>query len=147
MYFNRASREVFITFSGIVGTCEKLIDILPSPRWMSKGMIRNIKMVRAYAEKVVKSFEEQLDKDQWEAALRNGLDTEFVLVSKANPRTRKEYYTVPAEVLKSLAEHCLLDCATCLKDSREIKRCQLRRDLLQAGMLPGGTGECPFRVG
>ena len=144
MYFNRASREVFITFAGIVGTCEHLIDTAPA---YLKPMMRSIKMVRAYAEKVVKSFEEQLDKDQWEAALRNGLDTEFVLVSKANPRTRKEYYTVPAEVLKSLAEHCLLDCATCLKDSREIKRCQLRRDLLQAGVLPDGTGECPFRIG
>lgn len=144
MYFNRASREVFITFAGIVGTCEHLIDTAPA---YLKPMMRSIKMVRAYAAKVVAGYEDQLDKDQWDAALRHANDSELLVVSKANPRTKQECYVVPADVMERLAQGCLLDCATCLKDSKEIKRCQLRRDLLQAGMLPGGTGECPFRIG
>lgn len=144
MYFNRASREVFIMFSGFGGLCEKLIDINPV---YLRPMMRNLKMARAYINKVVTSFMEDLDKDQRDAALRYANDTELSLVHKASPRAGRDYYYVPAEVMEHLVYGCLLDCATCLKDSKEIKRCQLRRDLLQAGMLPGGTGECPFRVG
>lgn len=144
MYFNRASREVFIMFSGFGGLCEKLIDINPV---YLRPMMRNLKMARAYINKVVTGFMEDLDKDQRDAALRYANDTELSLVPKASPKAGRDYYYVPAEVMEHLVYGCLLDCATCLKDSKEIKRCQLRRDLLQAGMLPGGTGECPFRVG
>ena len=144
MYFNRASREVFIMFSGFGGLCEKLIDINPV---YLRPMMRNLKMARAYINKVVTGFMEDLDKDQRDAALRYANDTELSLVPKASPKAGRDYYYVPAEVMEHLVYGCLLDCITCLKDSKEIKRCRLRRDLLQAGMLPGGTGECPFRIG
>ena len=143
MYFNRASREVFIMFSGFGGLCEKLIDINPV---YLRPMMRNLKMARAYINKVVTGFMEDLDKDQRDAALRYANDTELSLVPKASPKAGRDYYYVPAEVMERLVQGNLMGCATCLLDGKEAKACQLRRDLLQAGIPAESARECPFRV-
>ena len=78
---------------------------------------------------------------------REASNSQIMVMPKTDPRAEKEYAIVEGETLERIVKNSLSDCALCLKNESEVKQCQLRKDLLQCGILPkpNGRGHCPFQ--
>ena len=85
-----------------------------------------------------------IDRDQYEGIIRFTNNSELMVYPKSSPINKNEYWKVERRELEELLQDSVSDCLLCMNDSKEIKKCRKRKLLLKCGIIPGGTGECPF---
>lgn len=106
---------------------------------------KNANMAATWAEKwvgeVLADYEEEA-----EELMRLARSVEIQLAPKAAARTGREMVILPQDAVDRITGAALSDCALCFKEGKEIRKCQMRKDLSAAGVAARGRGECPYRM-
>lgn len=143
MYANEDLKKIIICFAGVSGLMEEILEKKP-PKM--KEAEKEVTEIKGLADKVLEVCEAGLDDDQIRGLLRYASNHTLSVTSKYNPRAEKDYYTVSQEALDRLLGDVMSDCSLCDKAGKQIKRCQRRRDLLECGIIPKGTEDCPYKL-
>ena len=143
-YLTAQSKNVIACIAGCIGVMEDMIRF-DFPEY--REVMPRIKACRTHLTKVIEAGEKDIDQDQKIALIRWMSNSQIMVMPKTDPRAEKEYAIVEGETLERIVKNSLSDCAVCLKNESEVKQCQLRKDLLQCGILPkpNGRGHCPFQ--
>lgn len=143
-YLNTQMKEVALCLAGCHGLMDTLDENLPDKLLPHRKTVRTI---RTLAGKLLQECLRDIDEEQLQYLQRWTNNTELLVVPRSDVRGGKKYMIMDAEQVKRILKYGLNDCALCLKTPTEVKQCQLRKDLLQSGVMPkpGGRGECPFQ--
>lgn len=143
-YITEQGKRVIACVAGTIGVLEDMIR-LDMPEY--RAVMPRIKACRTHMLKVLETGEEGIDADQRAALIRWCNAAEIMVMPRSDPRAAKEYAVVEGATLERIVKHSLSDCACCLNSETEVKQCQLRKDLLQCGIMPkpNGRGHCPFQ--
>jgi len=106
---------------------------------------RSLQAMQRHAEKALAAMLEEVPPEQIPAIQRLASASTLMAMPQTSPQAQKEYYVVPTDVLERLLEDVAADCMLCAKEGKELRRCQRRRDLMEAGLIPAGTRDCPYQ--
>lgn len=143
-YLSEQGKRVIACIAGTIGVFEDMIRLdLPEYR----EVLPRIKACRTHMLKVLEVGERGIDPDQKAGLVRWCNNSTIMVMPRTDPRSEKEYAIVEGETLERIVKNSLSDCAVCLNNETEVKQCQLRKDLLQCGIMPkpNGRGHCPFQ--
>ena len=143
-YINAAMKEVVLCVAGCQGFMDTLYETTPEKLLPVRKYIKTIKTL---SEKILECCESGIDKDQLVSLLRWADNCELLVVPRTDTRAGKKYMIVDGEVIERIVKNSLFDCSSCLKLEADVKKCQLRKDLLQCGVMarPNNRGHCPFQ--
>ena len=117
-YANKAVKEIVVVLAGCIGYADTL--------------------------KALEAIMEGLDTDQVQGMLRFANSCNLMAVPKHNPAAQKECYICPVDAFDRLVLEPTGECAFCMKEGKEVKRCQRRRDLAACGIVTEKSTECPY---
>lgn len=106
---------------------------------------RSLQAVQRHAAKALAAMVEQVPADQIGGLMRLASASTLMAMPQTSPQSQKEYYVVPTEVMERLIGDVTADCMLCTKEGKDLRRCQRRRDLMEAGIIPAGERECPYQ--
>lgn len=142
-YANKALKRAVVCMAGIKGYAETLLEIEWEPIEEVKP---NLKEIWDNTEIVLAHLCAPLDEDQMDGLLRYARDHEIEILPKYSPQAQTEFYSVEKEAFDRLLTDVITDCGFCVKEGKEIKKCQRRRDLLKCGVIKGQmSGDCPYK--
>lgn len=142
-YANQALKRCVVCIAGIKGYAETLLELDYEP---TNGVKENLKAIWDNAEIILAHLCEPLDKDQMRGMLRYADDHEIQILPRHSPAAQTEFYTMAKEPFDRLLTDVITDCGFCMKEGKEIKKCQRRRDLLECGVIKGQMqGDCPYK--
>ncbi len=140
-YLNKSTKEIVMKLGCWVAWSRRMID---AEYRNSKKAKRSIKAMHNHAVKALDAVIEGLDEGQIKNCVRYIERSELAVLPQSDVRIDKEYYFVEAGAFRRLMDDVLSECAFCMKDEREVKRCGRRRDLIDCGAVAVGEKGCPF---
>lgn len=80
---------------------------------------------------------------------RTAAESRMRIVNRQSVEAREKHILAPLEAIQRLMEGVTMDCMGCMKEGKEINKCQRRRDLLACGCIPAieEKGTCGFEKG
>lgn len=90
------------------------------------------------AASALKKMVAGMDDDQLRYLQRYIERSEFAVIPKYHPDAKREFIVTTSDVIERLTEHVLGECMLCEKTGKQVKRCQIRKDLIACGV----TVEC-----
>lgn len=141
-YANKAVKEIVVVLAGCIGYADTLKGL---EFRNSKKARRSLAAMQNHAEKALEAIMEGLDTDQVQGMLRFANSCNLMAVPKHNPTAQKDYYVCPVDAFDRLIGDVASACAFCEKEGKEVKRCERRKDLLECGVIPWGSKECPYQ--
>lgn len=141
-YANKATKEIVVVLAGCIGYADTLKGL---EFRNSKKARRSLAAMQNHAEKALEAIMEGLDTDQVQGMLRFANSCNLMAVPKHNPAAQKECYICPVDAFDRLVLEPTGECAFCMKEGREVKRCQRRRDLAACGIAGETSTECPYQ--
>lgn len=142
MYVNRATKEIIIVLAG----CKGYADVLQQCSYNNhEKALPYITAMGENANKALEIIMDGLDQDQVKGITRFADNMQLMAMPKFNPRSQYDCYVVPADVFDRLFADVVTDCAFCVKEGKEVERCQRRRDLAACGVVMGSNGSCPYQ--
>lgn len=141
-YANKATKEIVVVLAGCIGYADTLKGL--EFRNSTKAR-RSLKAMQNHAEKALEAIIEGLDTDQVQGMLHFANSCNLMAVPKHNPAAQKECYICPVDAFDRLVLEPTGECAFCMKEGREVKRCQRRRDLAACGIAGETSTECPYQ--
>lgn len=141
-YANKAVKEIVVVLAGCIGYADTLKGL--EFRNSTKAR-RSLKAMQNHAEKALEAIMEGLDADQVHGLIRFANSCNLMAVPKHNPAAQKDYYVCPVDAFDRLIGDVASACAFCAKEGKEVKRCERRKDLLECGVIPWGSKECPYQ--
>lgn len=144
MYLNAALKEIILCVAACNGMMETLYEANPEKL---KPVRRYVKTIHTLTEKILEEAERGIDNDQLIQLLRWADNCQIVVVPKTDANANKKYVLVDEKEMERILKNTLAECATCLKGEEEVKRCQMRKDLLANGLMQRqkSRGICPFQ--
>ena len=141
-YANHATKEIIVVLAGCIGYADTLkgLDFRNS-----KKARRSLMAMQNHASKALEAVMDGLNPEQVEGLIRTANSLELKCVTKHNPEAKKDYYICPVDVFDRLMGDVANACAFCDKQGKEVKRCERRKDLLDCGVIPWGSKECPYQ--
>ena len=141
-YANKAVKEIVVVLAGCIGYADTLKGL---EFRNSKKARRSLAAMQNHAEKALEAIMEGLDTDQVQGMLRFANSCNLMAVPKHNPAAQKECYICPVDAFDRLVLEPTGECAFCMKEGREVKRCQRRSDLAACGIAGETSTECPYQ--
>lgn len=141
-YANKAVKEIVVVLAGCIGYADTLKGL---EFRNSKKARRSLAAMQNHAEKALEAIMEGLDTDQVLGMLRFANSCNLMAVPQHNPAAQKECYICPVDAFDRLVLEPTGECAFCMKEGREVKRCQRRRDLAACGIATEKSTECPYQ--
>ena len=143
-YLNAHMKEIILGVAAGQGFVEALLDDMPEKL---QPVRKYIKTIKTFYEKILQECERGIDDDQLIGLFRLLNNSEFLIVPRSDVRVGKEFIVADAAQIERILKNSLSDCAVCMYNEGEVKRCQLRKELLQCGVIPrqNGRGHCPFQ--
>ena len=142
-YANQALKRAVVCMAGIKGYAETLLEIEWEPTQGVKDYLKNI---WDSAETILAHFCADLDPDQLKGLIRYAEGHEIEILPRYSPQAQTEFYSVEKEAFDRLLTDVITDCGFCVKEGKEIRKCQRRRDLLECGVIKGQMqGDCPYK--
>lgn len=142
-YANQALKRVVVCMAGIKGYASTLMELDYEP---TNGVKDYLKNILDSAETILAAICSDLDPDQMRGLIRYAEGHEIATLPKYSPQAQTEFYSVDKEAFDRLLTDVISDCAFCVKEGKEMKKCQRRRDLLECGVIKGQMhGDCPYK--
>ena len=142
-YANKALKRCVVCIAGIKGYAETLLELDWEP---TNGVKKYLRVIWKCAERILAHLCADLDPDQLQGLIRYAEGHEIEILPKYSPQAQTEFYSVEKEAFDRLLTDVITDCAFCVKEGKEIKKCQRRRDLLKCGVIKGQMqGDCPYK--
>ena len=141
-YANKAVKEIVVVLAGCIGYADTLKGL---EFRNGKKARRSLAAMQNHAEKALEAIMEGLDEDQVQGLIRFANSCNLMAVPKHNPAAQKDYYVCPVDAFDRLIGDVASACAFCTKEGKEVKRCERRKDLLECGVIPWGSKECPYQ--
>lgn len=142
MYVNRATKEIIIVLAG----CKGYSDVLRECSYNNhEKALPYITAMGENANKALEIIMDGLDQDQVKGITRFADNMQLMAMPKSNPRSEYDCYVVPCDVFDRLFADVVTDCAFCVKEGKEVERCQRRRDLSKCGVVMASDGSCPYQ--
>ena len=142
-YANQALKRCVVCMAGIKGYAETLLEIDYEP---TNGVKEYLQNIWNSAETVLAHLCADLDPDQLKGLIRYAEGHEIEILPRYSPQAQTEFYSVEKEAFDRLLTDVITDCGFCMKEGKEIKKCQRRRDLLKCGVIKGQMqGDCPYK--
>ena len=143
-YANKALKEVLVCIAGCVGFADTLTCGEREFR-NSKKAKRSLQAMMNHAQKAMEIICDGLDLDQMAGIKRYADSCTLMVMPKYDPRTEKECYIVASDDMEVLLKDVISDCVFCEKEGKELKRCRVRKALMNSGIIPLGSGDCPYK--
>lgn len=142
-YANQALKRCVVCMAGIKGYAETLLERDYEPINDVKDYLKTI---WDSSETILAHLCADLDPDQLKGLIRYAEGHEIEILPRYSPQAQTEFYSVDKGAFDRLLVDVVSDCAFCVKEGKEIKKCQRRRDLLECGVIKGQMkGECPYK--
>lgn len=140
-YITRAEKEAAICMAACIGFTDTLIQ---SDLPVYVGARDDLIACMSAAQNVLEAILRGVAPEQIKAVMRYANNSELTVVPKLSPAARKEYYIISSDVFARLMDDTVSYCTFCVKDESEVAKCQLRRDMIAAGIV-NKTTDCPFQ--
>ena len=137
-YANREKKEAIALVATFISLAEKWDNAQ-----LMQGVRKELGTCHALLEKVLDYLCKDLDEDQMHGMVLMCRNNELTFAPKMAKGLSEEFYTVPASDMMYILSQAI-ECTGCDKEGKEIKKCEMRKHLLRAGMIPSGKNECPF---
>lgn len=109
----------------------------------NSGIRKNAKTAATFARKVFEEVLNKINHDKVKSIENFVLNCEPKFVPVLSPEAKRELYVIEKNDLLKLVESA---CGVCLKEGREVKKCETRRLLERCGVFGKiETGDCPFK--
>lgn len=143
-YVGGNEKAMIACISGCIGVLEDMVRIdFPSLR----GVMSRIKTCKTHLQKVLEEAMVGIDENQLVSILNWVRNAEIIVMPKTDTRAEKELLVVDGKIVERIVKNSVCDCALCFKDEKGVKQCQLRKDLLEIGIMPkpNSRGHCPYQ--
>lgn len=146
MYLNRSEREIFL----LLQASKTVVMIaVQQPKFKVNGAVvlaqTAIDAIDAWCEMILEDYPAEVKHSLYTTAR----ESRMRLVGRQSSEAKELHTLCPVEPLERLVGGVVMDCAGCMKEGKEIKKCQRRRDLIACGIMPKdeGKNECGFERG
>ena len=145
-YLNREERELFL----LLQASKTAVSIaMQQPKFKVEGGVvlayTAIDAIDAWCELILKDYPDEVKHSLYTTAK----ESRMRLVGRQSSEARELHTLCPVEPLERLVRGVVMDCMGCLKEGKQINKCQRRRDLIACGIMPKDErqGECGFERG
>ena len=145
-YLNKRRKDYITCLTGLDGYLEGMLvenDICIQP------YIKRIKTIRSYLATIVRAMIEPLPIEQVRL-LKRQIDNQVIqIMASSEAKAQKQECIISKEAIDGLISSAFSQCFLCELKPNEVKRCQLKKDLLEAGAIcyDNGKGQYPFKRG
>ena len=146
MYFNREERECFLMLQASKAALQVCMKM---PKFQVDGGAIMAQMaidsIDAWCEKILEPMSDEVKHGLYTTAK----ESRMRIVGRQSVEAKELHTLAPVEPLNRLVSGVVMDCMGCMKEGKEINKCQRRRDLIACGIAPKteGKGECGFESG
>ena len=146
MYFNRDEREHFLLLQAAKAALQVCTDV---PKFQVEGgkvmAQMAIDSIDAWCERILEPMSDEVKHSLYLTAR----ESRMRIVSRQSNEAMHKHTLAPVEPLKRLVEGVVMDCMGCMKEGKQINKCQRRRDLIACGIVPTTEekGQCGFEQG
>ena len=145
-YLNKRRKDMIHTVVGL----ETALRILMSEgdEWITP-YTKRLKTICSYCQSITRGWLEKMPVEQVRMIRRYIENHTILIVTDPEAKSKKELSIVSADVLNRLINAASEQCLCCELKHNEVKKCQLRSDLLEAGaeVYDNNKGTCPFKKG
>lgn len=145
-YFNRAERETFLLLIA-AKTAISIAAGMPKFKVDGGAVLAHtaIDAIDAWCEMILADYPNEVKHSLYITAK----ESRMRLVGRQSSEAQVLHTLCPVEPLERLVSGVVMDCMGCMKDGKQIKKCQRRRDLIACGIMPKDEekGECGFERG
>ena len=139
-YLNKAQKEALISLGGVTSFCEELA----TTEWIKDEADKEkLRQAHKLTMEVMENIEKDIDEDQLRGVLRFANNCVLMVMPKTSPMTDADLVIVNRSTVERIVKDSLTECQFCEKRGPQIKNCQMRKDLLECGVI-GKDAECPF---
>lgn len=146
MYLNRGEREIFL----LLQASKTAVTIAAQqPKFKVNGAAvlaqTAIDAIDAWCEMILADYPAEVKHSLYTTAK----ESRMRLVGRQSSEAKELHTLCPVEPLERLVGGVVMDCVGCMKEGKEIKKCQRRRDLISCGIMPKDEekNECGFERG
>ena len=146
MYLNRSEREIFL----LLQASKTAVSIAAQqPKFKVDGAAvlaqTAIDAIDAWCEMILADYPTEVKHSLYATAK----ESRMRLVGRQSSEAKELHTLCPVEPLERLVGGVVMDCVGCMKEGKEIKKCQRRRDLIACGIKPKDErkDECGFERG
>ena len=141
MYLNKYQKEALISLGGVTSFCEEL----STTEWVSDEEDKErLRTAHRLVMEVMEHLEKDMDEDQLRGVIRYANNCVLMVMPKTNPNTNADLVIVDRNTVGRIVKDSLTECSFCEKRGPQIKNCQMRKDLLECGVIGKGT-DCPYQ--
>ena len=145
-YFNRAERESFLLLIA-AKTAISIAAKMPKFKVTGGAVLAQTATdaIDAWSELVLKDYPPEIKHSLYNTAKESCMR----LVGRQSIEAQELHTLCPVEPLERLVRGVVMDCMGCMKEGKQIRKCQRRRDLMACGIMPKDEkkGECGFERG
>lgn len=145
-YFNRAERENFLLLIA-AKTAISIAAGMPKFKVEGGAVLAQtaIDAIDAWCEMILEDYPAEVKHSLYTTAR----ESRMRLVGRQSSEAKELHTLCPVEPLERLVGGVVMDCVGCMKEGKEIKKCQRRRDLIACGIMPKDErkNECGFERG
>jgi hypothetical protein len=141
-YANRATKEIIVSMAGCVGFADALID---KTFRNSDKAVEHLEEMKNQAQRAMDAVIEGLDADQLMGVYRYCDHCQLMVFPTSNPVAQHDYYMVADKDMDVILSSVSAECSFCDKSEKEVKKCALRKALLNCGIVPNGHKDCPYK--
>jgi len=148
-YLNHADKEIVVSLAGCVG----MADTLREKKFRhSDDVMEDLQKMQELAQKMINTIIDGIDVDQQSGVLRFANNCELMVLPKSDIRTQTDWCVIEKKDIQTIISNVVSDCSFCDKEGRAVKQCELRKALLNCGMVSSNDSVmkevmdgCPFR--
>lgn len=145
-YFNRTERESFLLLIA-AKTAVGIAAGMPKFKVEGGAVLAQtaIDAIDAWSELILQDYPPEVKHSLFSTAK----ESRMRLVGRQSSEAQELHTLCPVEPLERLVSGVVMDCIGCMKEGKQIKKCQRRRDLIACGIMPKDEekGECGFERG
>lgn len=132
-YFNRAERETFLLLIA-AKTAISIAAGMPKFKVEGGAVLAQtaIDAIDAWSELILKDYPPEVKHSLFSTAK----ESRMRLVGRQSSEAQELHTLCPVEPLERLVSGVVMDCIGCMKEGKQIKKCQRRRDLIACGIMP-----------
>lgn len=139
-YLNKYQKEALISLGGVTSFCEEL----STTEWIKEEADKEkLRQAHKLTMEVMENIEKNIDADQLNGVLRYAKNCVLMVMPKTHPMTDADLVIVNRITVERIVKDSLTECQFCEKRGNQIRNCQMRKDLLECGVI-GKDTECPF---
>lgn len=141
-YLNKYQKEALISLGGVTSFCEEL----STTEWIKEEADKEkLRQAHKLTMEVMENIEKNIDADQLNGVLRYAKNCVLMVMPKTHPMTDADLVIVNRSTVERVVKDSLTECQFCEKRGTQIRNCQMRKDLLECGVI-GKDTECPYQI-